>query len=137
MTALGIETKSGVFGVRERTAYVIPIQCGLRYYFPQSSFGGSWRPYGVVAVGPYIGTESETLVGLEIKSTSKTRGAFGGRLGLGLDIQLSRLFMLGIMSGYDLMTDFSEPIGERVNYSGPQFMFSFSVLLGGASTRTD
>jgi hypothetical protein len=125
-----VESRVGAGGVSTRTATVVPLFAGLRYYFPRSTYGSKWRPYAAGALGPVFGTETASEVGSVIVNESITRTAFGGRLGAGLDVQLSRLFMLGFQAGYHLMTDFSDPIGGHENHSGPDFGISISVLLG-------
>jgi hypothetical protein len=125
-----VESSVGAGGVGSRTATVVPLFAGLRYYFPRSTYGGKWRPYAAGAVGPVFGTETASAVGSVIRNESITRTALGGRLGAGLDVQLSRLIMLGLQAGYHLMTDFSDPIGGHENHSGPDFGISISVLLG-------
>lgn len=37
--------------------------------------------------------------------------------------------MTGITLGYNLMTDFAEPIGGSRNYSGPEFGIALSLVL--------
>lgn len=74
-------------------------------------------------------------MGVEAKSEmlsqeSRSEGAFGVRLGGGIDFLLGQSFKLGANAGYDLMTDFSKPIGARKNYSGPEFSLSFGIILG-------
>lgn len=128
--ALDIGSTVGVSGVTSHTAVVTEILLGVRYYFPESTFGGTWRPYGSIAAGPVIGTESEARVGMVVAVEETNETAFGGRIGAGVDINLSRSFMLGILTGYNLMTDFSNPVGARVNHSGPDFGVSISLLLG-------
>jgi len=127
-----VDYRVGTGGVTAGAATVVPLFAGVRYYFPESANGAKWRPYASIAVGPVIGSESRTEVGSVIASESITRAAFGGRIGAGVDVQLSHRFMLGVLAGYDLMTDFSDPIGARDNHSGPDFGVSFSVLLGEA-----
>ena len=62
--------------------------------------------------------------------------AFGGQVGGGLDVQISRLIMLGGRVGFNFQTDFSSPIGGRDNYNGVDAGISLSFLLGkGAAPR--
>ena len=130
--ALDIETSVGIEGVVSRSAYVSSALFGIRYYFSESSLESNTRPYISVSLGPYIGSESESSVWHYSNAKSESFTAFGARLGAGLDIELSRRFMLGMLTGYNLMTDFPEPVGSRVNYSGPDFGVSISLLLGGS-----
>jgi outer membrane protein W len=129
--AVDISSDVGIWGsVSTHTAVISMISLGGRYYFPRSTYGEKWRPYAGLAIGPVIGSETETKVGYEVVAKSSNQTAFGGRLAAGIDIQLSRLFMLGLSSGYHLMTDFPEPVGTRKNYNGADFGLSISLLLG-------
>lgn len=130
--ALDIESRVGASGVTTRTAIVSAIRVGMRYYFVESSLDGTSRPYLSISMGPYMGSESETSVGSTVVTSSKSLTAFGGRVGAGFDVDLSTKFVLGMVAGYNLMTDFSEPVGSRVNYSGPDFAISISLLLSGS-----
>ncbi|MCP4600285.1 MAG: hypothetical protein GY847_07095, partial [Proteobacteria bacterium] len=56
--------------------------------------------------------------------------AFGGQLAAGLDFVTGRNFMMSAGFGWNLMSDFNEPIGGSKNYSGPEFSFGFSWLFG-------
>lgn len=128
--SLDIGTDIGIGGVNTHTAFVSSIFMGLRYYLPKSTYGTGWRPYLSAAVGPVMGSESKVEVGTVVVAEENNEIAFGGRLGIGMDIVLSRLFMMGVFTGYNLMTDFSDPVGGRTNHSGPDFGVSISLLLG-------
>jgi outer membrane protein W len=128
--AAGTKTKVGFSGVSTHTAAVVPVLLGVRYYMPESTLRSSWRPYLAAGVGPYIGGESKVAVGAAVVSNSKSEAAFGGHLGVGLDLQLGRTMMVGANVGYNVMTDFSEPVGGRRNYSGAELGLGVSVLFG-------
>lgn len=126
-----VETNTNIIGTTTEVAVVAPILFGLKYYFPKSTFGSSARPYAKIAVGPFIGQQEKTeedIFGVIVESRSES--AFGGQVGVGTDFILSRYFMLGVAFKYNLMTDFSEPIGGSKNYGGPEFSFGLSVLFG-------
>ena len=125
-----LSVNAGVTGVATNNAWVVPILVGVRYYPISSTLESSWRPYLRAGVGPYIGSESKTEVNIQVIVESKTRTAFGGFLGTGLDILLSKSFILGLEGGYNLISDFSEPIGGRKNYSSGEFCIGISLLLG-------
>lgn len=127
-----IATRSGFTEVSSRTAVVTPVLFGVRWYFVPATLEGPHRPYLSAAVGPVIGHEEEETVGTEIVQQSVTKSTVGSRLGAGLDMLLSKRFMLGVQGGYDLMADFEQPIGGRKNYSGAVFGISISLLLGHA-----
>ncbi len=125
------ETKTGIAGVSTQTAFVAPILLGVKYYFPGSTLNSSVRPMVKVAVGPFIGQQERTeegIYGVIVESRSLT--VFGGQVGAGVDFILGRYFMLGVGLGYNLMSDFDEPIGGSRNYSGPEFSVGLSLLLG-------
>ena len=125
------ETKTDITGVSTETAFVAPILFGVKYYFPGSTLNSSARPFAKVAVGPFVGQQEKTeeaVSGVIVESRSRT--AFGGQVGAGIDFILSRYFMLGVALGYNLMADFDEPIGGSRNYSGPEFSVGLSFLFG-------
>lgn len=125
------ETRTGIPGVSTETAFVAPILLGVKYYFPGSTLNSSVRPMVKVAVGPFIGQQERTEEGVYgVIVESRSESAFGGQVGAGVDFILSRYFMLGVTLGYNLMTDFDEPIGGSKNYSGPEFSVGLSLLLG-------
>jgi len=125
------KTSAGTGGFESRSASVFLLFFGVRYYFPESTFGSQWRPYASAELGPVVGSQSEFRLGSVIAGESITRAALGARIGTGVDIQLGRRVMLGVSAGYDLMTDFSDAIGGQENHSGPDFGISISLLFGG------
>ena len=125
-----VSTRVGSSGVSTHTMGVYSLLLGVRYYLPESSFDTSLRPYLTTSVGPYVAREAKTEVGSQIIVESQTLTSFGTNLGGGLDFVISRNFMGGVNVGYNLMTDFSEPVGGRDNYSGPEFSIGISYLFG-------
>lgn len=125
-----VSTDAGVFGVGTQTSTVTAILMGIKQYFPRSTYATSVRPYTRAAVGPFFGSQSSTNVGLSVTVESRSEVAFGGHLGTGVDFILGRHFAAGMGIGYNLMTDFDEPIGGSVNYSGPEFSLGFGYLFG-------
>jgi hypothetical protein len=114
-------------GVSQRSSAVIPILLGIRYYIPESSIGSPVRPFLSVGVGPFVGVEAKNELYLQ-QAHSET--ALGTKLGGGIDFLLGQLFKLGANVGYNLMTDFSTPIGARENYNGPEFSLSVGIMFG-------
>jgi outer membrane protein W len=112
------------------TAYLTPVLVNLRWYFPGSSSGKSLRPYLVAGPGLFVGQQSRSESETAVLVASKSSMAFGGYFGAGIDLRLGDLFAVGATGGYNLMGDFSEPIGGSVNYSGMEFAMSFSFLFG-------
>ncbi|MDH4158234.1 MAG: outer membrane beta-barrel protein [candidate division Zixibacteria bacterium] len=128
--ALDITTNTAVSGVTEETSVIASMLMGVKYYPLRSTLSSSVRPYLKSAVGSFIGTQSSRIVGLTVVTESRTEFAFGGQLGAGMDFVTGRHFMMGFGLAYNLMTDFSEPIGGSKNYGGPEFAFEFSWLFG-------
>ncbi len=128
---VSVDNRVAAGSVYSHTVTVAPILFGARYYFPNSTFGSSWRPYITASVGPVIGYESiEEVTSSAVTHNETTETTFGGHIGAGLDLQLSRLFMLGFSGGYFAHSDFDRPIGDKKNFNGPEFGISFSILLG-------
>ncbi len=125
-----IDKRVGIGTVSTYSSTITAIHPGMQYNFLKSSMESSWRPYVSVSVGPYIGHESSTNITTSVTVESSTQTAFGAQLGAGVNIQLSRLFMLGMHTGYNLMSNFSEPIGGKENYSNGEFSIGLSLLLG-------
>lgn len=116
--------------VSQNTVMILPVLFGVRYYLSGHNSATVFRPYLAAAVGPYIGHETKSEVGVQVLQESRTTTVPGGRLGAGIDMQLSRYFMLGIDAGYNLLTEYSDPLGGRENYSGAEFGFGVSWLFG-------
>jgi len=126
------KTSVGTGGVETRSAVVVPILVGLRRYLSVSNPESGVRPFGSVEAGPFIGHESATTVGSSIGVESRSQTAFGGRLGAGLDLGTGRV-IFGVYAGYDLMTDFSEPVGGKSNHSGFELGLAVGLRFGGVS----
>ena len=56
---------------------------------------------------------------------------FGSRAGVGFDLKMGRYFVAIADLGYNLMTDFSEAVGGRRNYSGLEFGLGIGWQFGG------
>ena len=95
---------------------------GVRYYFPKSSLRSTLRPYAVAAVGPVIASNVSVAV--------ETEAAPGGYIGAGLDIPISRWFMIGAEAGYLLVSDFDLLLDGKRNFSGFQVNVGFSLTFG-------
>lgn len=128
--ALDISTNTGTSGVTTDISTIGFLLMGVKYYFVRSNLEASVRPYLKSRAGPFIGSQSSSKVGTAIVVEDRTEVAFGGHVGAGVDFVTGRHIMMGFGLGYNLMTDFSEPIGGSKNYSGPEFSFEFSWLFG-------
>lgn len=116
---------------REEIA-VVSIFSGIRYYLPGSNRFSAWRPYLAFAGGPVLGSIIKDYADGRVYNETRTMAAFGGYFGAGIDFQVSHRIMFGINGGYNAMTDFSEPVGGKDNYSGAEFGVSFGFLFGRA-----
>ena len=121
---VSIRVNGIVSDVSTDVSSVASILLGTRYFFPEASLKSSLRPYIAAATGPYIAS----VVG-GIGSVS-TEAAPGGWVGLGLDVPVSRWFMVGVEGGYNVMKDFSRAISGKRNYSGFNVMLGFSWTFG-------
>nr|MBN2276108.1 outer membrane beta-barrel protein [candidate division Zixibacteria bacterium] len=125
--SVGLDYRVGFLQTSTSHTSVITFLMGGRYYFS----GEDWHPYLSLAVGPYYGIQNQIKIGNDVVIKSTSQSVPGCRLGGGIDLQLSRLFMLDADVGYNLVSNFSENIGNRENYSGPDFTIGLSLLLGG------
>lgn len=128
--AAEISTSTGIHGVKTETSVIGAVLMGVKAYFPKSTYTSSVRPFVRAAIGPYTGSQTISRVGWTITEETRSETAFGGQLGAGMDFILGRHFMTGFAASYNLISDFSQPIGGSENYSGPEFSFGFSYLFG-------
>ncbi len=112
------------------TALVMPVLVTVAYYPEALALGPAVRPFVGVAGGPYLGEASRSRVGFGVSSTTVRETAFGARMTAGADLFLGRRFKLSAEGGYHLVSDFGQPIGGEVNYSGPEFSFGFGFIFG-------
>jgi len=107
------------------TSTVIPIMMGMKYFFVDSPGSNLFRPYISGSIGGLFGTESATGI---LNVYTHTETAIGASAGIGSDIILGSLVKLHADISYNLFTDFSEEIGSRKNYSGPEFSFGIGFM---------
>jgi len=119
-----------ISGVSQRSSSVVPLLLGIKYYVPEPEMKSSVRPFLSLAAGPYMGFEAENTV---LVQENRSETALGMRLGGGIDFLLSRHWKLGVDLGYNLMADYSTPIGARKNYNGPDFSLGFGFVFGRGS----
>jgi hypothetical protein len=130
--ALSAEASSSVepSAVTSRAASVNPLLFGGAYHPEGLAITPSVRPFGSLAVGPYLGFATNTRVGSGADSEAVSDAAIGLRGQVGVDLFFARRFRAQVLAGYDLIGDFEEQIGSDKNYSGPEFSLGFGVLLG-------
>ncbi|MFC2134847.1 hypothetical protein ACFLR4_00585 [Bacteroidota bacterium] len=109
----------------EHTATVAPITMGMKYYFldyPEEDF---FRPFISGAMQIAIGSETS----VEILSVgTHVESAMGAYVGFGTDLMLGSLIKFSTEMGYNLLTEFAEPIAGRKNYSGVEFSFGMGIM---------
>jgi hypothetical protein len=116
--------------VNSEAAAVVPFLFTVAYHPAELALSRTLRPYGSVAVGPYRGSATNTSVGATIASESVSEAVIGFRAQAGIDWFLGKMFRAGMALGYHFVGDFEEPIGRDNNYSGPEFLIGFGILLG-------
>jgi outer membrane protein W len=107
--------------VDTKTAIISQIMFGGQYYFLEPNSDSAAKPYINLSAGPFIGNQTKTSSGKTVVVESRTESSIALQLSIGCDFTISEYFYLGASLGYNLMSDFSEPIGGSDNYSGPVF----------------
>ena len=107
--------------VSSSDSYITSLTPAARYYFLKSSLATPFNPYLTAGLGPYFNWQSAGTVSAgTVYGRTDIMTAFGGFVGGGLDIRISRHFLLYLGGGYHALTDFSNPTGGRKNYSGAE-----------------
>jgi outer membrane protein W len=125
-----VDVQATASGVTTESAAVIQVMLGTRYYFPKSTYGEQFRPFGGLGVGPVFGTQENVRVGTTVVTEARNEMAVAGELEAGIGILLDKRVLATVAIAYDLMTDFAEPIAGSRNHSGPQMTLGLSLLLG-------
>ena len=107
------------------TSSIIPIMLGVKYFLISYSNEKPVKPYLTGASGLLIGSETETSI---TTISASTETALNLYIGAGADFVLGSLVKLNVNAGYNLASDFSEPIGSRKNFSGPEFSFGVGLM---------
>ncbi|PKL82687.1 MAG: hypothetical protein CVV24_08805 [Ignavibacteriae bacterium HGW-Ignavibacteriae-3] len=113
------------FSTSQQASIVSPVLLGMNYYINELGFPDAVRPYIGGSVGMYIGREAANTM---LAQKVHTESAFGGRAGLGIDVLLSSYFILGANAGYNLMANFSVPVGGNKNFNGADFSFQLGYI---------
>lgn len=130
-SAVGEEVKSHVGGdVSNQVLTLSSLFVEARKYVPGATLSSALRPRITAGIGILMASLDGTTVNPSPATVATTMAAMGTRLGGGLDIQISRPFMIGADAALNLFTDFSEPFGGRKNYSGFEGTVGISWLLG-------
>ncbi len=131
LSVVASEAGTGVGGeVWAREQSVTSFMLNGRKYFPEVLPTAPLLLYVSGGVGTLIASVNETSVGNEVVTSADVLTAFGVQVGGGVDVPLSRRWMLGAETGFNLVGDFAEPVGGRKNYGGFRMSLSLSFLLG-------
>ncbi|MGB2697509.1 MAG: outer membrane beta-barrel protein [Candidatus Zixiibacteriota bacterium] len=127
---LSLDVTNSVQGseVFTETATVVPLLFGVKYQPFRLTDTDVLRPYVAASVGPFFGTATISRAGVNTETEVYSETALGSRLGVGVDLLLSKWFTLGVGASYYLVSDFEKSIGSEKNYSGPEFSLSFGVV---------
>jgi hypothetical protein len=125
--------RDGSFYTRARLS-LFPVSFGLRFYPVAPAGKGRILPYlaagGSLVVGVQV-FESSTF---QFNYSSETSATLGGLAGAGVDYRVADRLLFGLYAGYQ-RARFSKPLsdlpGGVSDFSGPQFMLSFSYLIAG------
>jgi len=123
-----------------RTERIVSVPVGLRWSpFTLHHPASQAKPFVAATIGPVFGAGGQSTVILDpvtglptgaSSSTMRNVATVGGDAMGGVDVHVLRWFSVGVSGGYNWMADFSRPIGEQDNYSGPRFTVSFGFLFG-------
>jgi len=109
----------------QQASAVIPVLLGLNYYFTEPTESDAIRPFVGGAIGMYIGSEAKnTMISQEVSSET----AAGLRAGIGCDFLIGNHFILGAEAGYNVMANFTDPIGGKNNFNGADFSLEVSYV---------
>jgi len=127
-------SNAGLSGVSQEASAVIPLQFGVRYWFFQPEEYASLVPFVQGSIGPVFGFEAQNTLMVQ---EARTETAIGGRISAGADLFTSRSFKIGLQAGFLLMTDFTQPVGARRNFNGPDFSLGVAFLWGAGRTSQE
>lgn len=124
------KTQTDLGAIYSHNVTIVPTVLSLRFYLHESELKSAFRPFAEIGLGTFIGSVNEARAGDEVVQESMTQTSYGGYVGGGLDFQINHFLMVGTKAGYHLISDFSDPMGGRVNYSGPEMNVGVSFLFG-------
>jgi len=114
--------------VKTQSATIIPFLFGVKYEPFGVNNSNKVTTYIAVLAGPVFGDATNVIINSSVTTQTISETAFGSFLGAGIDVSLSKLFMLGIRGGYYFVTDFKERVGFEKNYSSPEISASFGIV---------
>lgn len=128
-------SRAGPLGVSQQAAVICPMIVGMRYYPRRLSLDTAFRPFLTAGIGLITGFQARNEVGFQVVQEAGAMTTFGSRAGLGFDLRMGRSFVAIADLGYNLMTDFSDEIGGRRNYSGLEFGLGLGWQFGGSTAQ--
>jgi hypothetical protein len=120
-----LSAQINVNAISNYTSSIIPVMMGAKYFLVSDNGDQPFKPYLSGMIGILQGTESGIKI-LSVNQHSET--AMGGYLGVGTDVILGSLVKLHTDLGYNLFSEFEQPIGSKDNYSGPEFSFGVGFM---------
>jgi hypothetical protein len=111
---------------------IVTLPVGVRWNPMKGHIGArAVKPYLTFGFGPVIGGSAGSSLNLgSAFAGAQSAATAGGFLGAGVDVLTGRWCSIGVSAGYNLMADFSKPIGGRDNYSGFHVAVSLGLLFG-------
>jgi opacity protein-like surface antigen len=101
--------------IGQRASAIVPILIGVRFYFLSPVQDDAVRPFVSTAVGAYVGSEASNTI---LTQSAHSESTYGGQVGAGIEFLFSNHIKMGASVRYNMMSDFSTPIGARYNYNG-------------------
>jgi len=90
----------------------------------------AFKPFVAVGLGPVVGLSTGAFVGRTSSTGTNTRLALGAFVGGGFDVFVHHSVAVGVTAGYNVMQNFSEPVGLRDNFNGPEVALSLGWVFG-------
>ncbi len=108
---------------------IYPAMFGASFYPEDLTLGDIGRVYFAASLGVYNGSATKAYFSFSNVGTEVTNeSVFGAAVGAGIDLFFFDWLRLGPSLSYHFVTEFSEVVGDRNDYSGPVFAFSAGVL---------
>ncbi len=123
-------TQVGSSGVSTGSADLYSLTPALKYYPLKSSLKTAIHPYVKTKVGAYLAANAGTVVAGGVAVRAETSAVFGASFAVGMDLRLSRRFLLSVDGGYHVLPDFPAAVGGKKNYSGAEISVGIGWQFG-------
>jgi hypothetical protein len=131
----GVAVGSGGVAVGTRTVTAMSLGFQLNP-MGEAAAAKQVKPYLAAGLGPVIGSGEGVRVGPGgVSIGTGTHGTIGGHIRGGFDLHIARSWTVGGGLGYNWMAGFSNPIGERDNYSGIEMHITLGWVFGKGKSR--